>query len=404
MNIAKIYRKFLENQDKELERILIYELYKKTYSWFINGFPEEQFLNELLELFLDYEEPIEVKSLLDLGILKLIEVVHLYNTFENIENSNSELQKSLKQCLMPFLAYIDEISYREMKNIEFLEIDFSIYEIISGELPHHSIQDFLRSTKETDVWTIIKYFEDISNQQIIIELIESLIKNYQTQFEKYILITYLIYRFQKKFEENINFNDKINIINLPNDISYKELKFIYSLTRNFLTHHKLEMDFFTKFQNSKLETIGLICLLTLFEICNPELTNSWIEVFERSINNLWICNYKQKNVSKKYQPIPEFAINIFAFFQENEQRRILKISKILILFFQNINKYSYKTFEELSDLLSIHSDLFEEELKFQLKYFHPKNLKRFSKCAFKINKKIVRKGNLLELVDLKYEW
>ncbi|MFN3603488.1 MAG: hypothetical protein ACK4UJ_02125 [Leptonema sp. (in: bacteria)] len=397
MNLAKLYRNFIENQDKELENFLILELYKETYRWFQNGIPQNQFFSDLLELLLEYEEPIEPKTLLDLGILELINAVDIYNS---LEKDKSKVKIHLKHSLFSFLASLDEFLYRKIKNIEFTEIDFYIFEIIGGELPHISILNFLKKTKDIDVWIVIKYLEELLEEDSILDIIQSLIKNYDDFLDKYILLTYFIYRFFSKIEERINNHQKIDLISLPEEISYEELFFMYTLSKNLLIHNDIEMDFFPKISNSKLETVGLLCLLTLFEIKDQKINYDWIEVLERSLKNLW-TDSKKSNSIKKYQPIPEFACNIIAFLPEEEQRNLLQLSRILILFFENINQYSQETFEEISDLLSIQSDLFEEELKFQLEYHKPKNLKRFSKCAFKINKKIVKTGNTFELIDLK---
>ncbi len=399
MNLSKIYKKFLENQDKEAEKFLFYELYKNTYQWFQNGKPENEFLSSFLELILEYEEPTEEKTLLDLGILELMDAVNIYNNLET-HNTQQELEKHLKHSLMSFLAWIDEPSYRNLKNIEFLEIDFYIFEIIGGELPHVAIQKYLKTTKEIDVWIVIKYLEEILEKETLLEIIESLLKNYETLLEKYILLTYYIYRFFE--EENHLFNIDSNYsISLPKEISYKEMNLIYSICKDLLQNGRLDPDFFVKIKNPEYESGVLIALLTLFEILNPQIECSWIEVFERSICNLWTCHLKKTRDYKKHQPIPEIAADILFFLPEEQQRNLLLTSKILILFFENINRYSPYTFTELADLLSIQSDLFEEELKFQLKYFKPKNLKRYSKCAFKINKKIIKKGDSFQLVDIK---
>lgn len=400
MNLAKIYKKFLKDHDKEAEKFLIYELYKNTYQWFQNGKPKNEFVSSFLELILEYEEPIEGKTLLDLGILELMDAVNIYNNLEP-PHSEQEIEKHLKYSLMSFLAWIDEASYRKIKNIEFLEIDFYIFEIIGGELPHIAIQNFLKTAKEIDVWIVIKYLEEISEKVLLLEVIEALLKNYEVQTEKYTLLGYFVYRFFEDLENSFLYGNFESLIHLPTEISYQELNLIYSVCRNVLLNYELETDFFVKIKNPEFEFSILIVLLTLYEILNPKITPAWIEVFERSIRNLWTCHLKSSKNYKKQQPIPEIAANILAFLPEDEQRDILSTSKILILFFENINHYSPLTFMELVDVLSIQSDLFEEELSFQLEYFKPKHLKRYSKCAFKINKKIIKNGNSFELIDLK---
>jgi len=400
MDLISAYRNYIDYEDKQAEEFLIYELYKQTQFWLKNGEPESSFLIEFIELALEFEEePFGIKNLLDLGLNELIDALNYYNGFEK---SSSSMEKHLNQALMSFLAWIDEPTYRKMKNIHFLESDFYIYEIIGGEFPHDSAQTFLKTTQEVDVWLVIKYLEEITDQSNIIEIIESLLHNLKVLPDKYMLIAYFILRYPDLIKQIFSHNKKdIAFFSLPSDIHYEEIYSIFKASEEFLFFGELRMNFYEKIKNPKHESIVLLALLTMFEITNTNLTSSWVEVFERSIGNLWSYKYRSLNQPKKHQLLPEFAVNIIAFLSEEEQKYIYETSKIFIIFFENIHRYSKQTFEEISDLLSLNTTIFEEELQFHLYLAErsPLILKRLQECASKIYKKIIRKGNTFELID-----
>ena len=400
MDLISAYRNYIDYEDKQAEEFLIYELYKQTQFWLKNGEPESSFLIEFIELALEFEEePFGIKNLLDLGLNELIDALNYYNGFEK---SSSSMEKHLNQALMSFLAWIDEPTYRKMKNIHFLESDFYIYEIIGGEFPHDSAQTFLKTTQEVDVWLVIKYLEEITDQSNIIEIIESLLHNLKVLPDKYMLIAYFILRYPDLIKQIFSHNKKdIAFFSLPSDIHYEEIYSIFKASEEFLFFGELRMNFYEKLKNPKHESIVLLALLTMFEITNSNLTPSWVEVFERSIGNLWSYKYRSLNQPKKHQLLPEFAVNIIAFLSEEEQKYIYETSKIFIIFFENIHRYSKQTFEEISDLLSLNTTIFEEELQFHLYLAErsPLILKRLQECASKIYKKIIRKGNTFELID-----
>lgn len=401
MDLITAYRNYMDYEDKQAEEFLIYELYKQTQYWLKNGSPDNSFLIEFIELALEFEEePFGIKNLLDLGLNELIDALNYYNGFE--KNSES-VEKHLNQALMSFLAWIDESTYRKMKHIHFLESDFYIFEIIGGDFPHESAQIFLKTTQEVDIWLAIKYLEELTDQTIIQEIIEALLHNIKTLPDKYMLIAYFILRYPdlvKNLFESQNKNH-LSFIALPSDIHYDEIHSIFKASEEFLFFGNLKMNFYEKLQNPKHETIVLLALLTMFEITSTNLTPAWIEVFERSIGNLWSYKYRAVNQYKKHQPLPEFAINIIAFLTEEEQKLIYETSKIFHIFFENIHRYSKQTFEELSDLLSLNPSIFEEELHYHLHLAEKSQLiyKRLEECASKIYKKIIRRGNSFELID-----
>jgi hypothetical protein len=401
MDLKTAYRNYIDYEDKQAEEFLIYELYKQTQYWLKHGEPDLNFLFEFLELSVEFEEePIGIKNLLYLGLKELIEALDYYNLFEK---SSSTLEKHLNQALMSFLAWIDEPTYRKMKNTHFSESDFYIYEIIGGEFPHDSAQTFLKTTTEVDVWIVIKYLEEITDQSTVIEIIESLLHNLKVLPDKYMLIAYFILRYPDLVKQVYHSNSKKDVafFSLPADIHYEKIYSIFKASEEFLFFGELRMNFYEKIKNPKHESIVLLALLTMFEITNTNLTPAWIEVFERSIGNLWSYKYRSLNQTKKHQLLPEFAANIIAFLSEEEQKYIYETSKIFIIFFENIHRYSKQTFEEISDLLSLNTNIFEEELQFHLYLAErsPLIFKRLEICASKIYKKIIRKRNTFELID-----
>ncbi len=402
MNLINAYRKYIEYKDYESERFLIFELYKNIQFWIQNGYPDNTFLMEFLEISFEHEmEYYYNLNLLELGLSELIEAVNYYQGLDkNIELINH----FLKQALMPLLAWIEPESYRKIKDFHFSEIDFRIFDIIGGEFPHESAQFFLKTSNYIeDIWGVIKYFEKLDDHDVILEILESLLINLKVLPEKYVLIAYLLFKFPEMVRSF--FYNKYNkkFIKLPKEIQYLEFESAFLSAEEFLFKGQLRVDFYKKILNPRHETIVLFVLLSLFEITNPVITPSWIEVFERGISHLWTYKSKTIPLQKKHQPIPEFVANIIAFLDENIQREILSHSKILILFFENLYRYTKQTFDELLDLITIQSDVFEEELIFQLQKNYIKSrseFRRWESCANSINKKIIKDGSIYILKEL----
>lgn len=402
MDLLTAFRKYIQYDDRESEAFLIHELYKYTQYWIHHSEPENQFLIEFMELLSEYErEPIQLKSLLEIGMKELIDALNYYNEFEK---KSPFIEKHLYQASMAFLAYIDEEKYRKLKQYQFFESDFYIFDIIGGNFPHEIAQHFLKTTTDIDVWTVIDYLEEINNDNIIIEILNALLNNLKILPDKYILLSYFIIKYPElvsAFLEEVP-TKVLNFISLPKEIHLDEVKSIYYASKEFLFHRKLQMHFYENILQPKHESIVLLCLLSMFEITHVNLTPAWIDVFERSLSNLWTYKNKFYKWEKKYQPIPEFAISIISFLSEEEQKVILETSKIWIVFFENIHKYSRHTFDELIEFFSFFPNIFEEELKFYLPLGERSHLilKRLKLCAAKIQKKIIFKGNHYELIDI----
>lgn len=401
MDLITAFRKYVEYEDKSAEEFLVHELYKNTQYWINHHEPKNQFIIEFLELIFEYEtEDIQLTSLLELGIEELMDALNYFNGFEK---QTELVEKHLYQALMAFLAYIDEENYRKLKQIQFFESDFYIFDIIGGEFPHESAQLFLKTTSNIDVWTTIKYLEEVNDLNTIVEILGSLLNNLKILPDKYILLSYFII----KYPEQVGalFGDVkivfLNFVNLPKDIHFDEIKSIYFASKEFLFYRKLKINFYEKILHPKHESIVLLSLLTMFEITNADLTPAWIEVFERSIGNLWSYKNKTFTSQRKHQPLPEFAINIISFLSEEEQKIIYETSKIWTIFFENIHRYSRQTFDELIDSFSFYPEIFEEELRSHLYLGQRSNLilKRLNLCASKMQKKIVFNGNHYELMD-----
>ncbi|MCS7205108.1 MAG: hypothetical protein NZ853_05380 [Leptospiraceae bacterium] len=403
MNIVSAYREYKKSKDKQAENFLIQELFRQIGNWIQEGRPEQNFLLELLVISLEYEDFENHENLLELGFQKLMEAFFIHQELKNYQN----FQTILEEAYMPFLAKTDEHQYRELKKQKFYEIDFLVFRFIGGEFPHASAQEFLKTTKEMDVWLAINYLYQIKNdEETSHEIISKLLKNLDKFFERYVLLSFTIlthpnwvrdYLFNDELQKNTKFK-------IPKSISWKELFSIYQTTRFYLENGYLNMNFFESYPQ-EYEHVNLFVLLAIFELTNAKITPAWIEVFERAILNQKVIKRKYYNQSVKHQPVPMFAIGILKQIPKEDQLKIIETSRVLIGFFQKLKHYTHETFQFLLDYFSTFHFHFEEELRHHLELWEDSVItrRRLQQCASKIQKRIIKKSNNYELVEKEYE-
>lgn len=397
--IAEAYREFQQDRSQETEEFLTHEIYRNVMAWLQNGYPEERFLHELMEISASYEEPsFRGGNLLELSLWELMEVVHAFN---GIPEDREHIQYFLTQARLPLLARIDEDTYRVLSQLEFHEVDFFIYETIGGEFPHDSAQAFLKNGENPDIWLSIRYLDDLEDDSVVIEIIESMIDHLRVVPEKYMILAYLIYRFPERIEAMIRGED--GGLRLSNDTPIELAQSIYVTSRDFIATGILTLDYREKMiPGRKAET--MFALLSLFEITQCELNPAWIDVMEQSMANLWTYRLQGMRRIQRHQPLPEFVASILSVLTPEEVEHLLVYSRVLAIFFENLHRYTRNTFEELLDVLSHRQDLFLDELELQLSLENegnsmPLRSRRLTLCARSLGKQIVKQDGRYYLVE-----
>lgn len=402
MSLLAAFHNYIFHNDKDAENFLYQELYREILYWLQHHRPGENFIKELLQIQSDYRrtEPPHLETyqnLLDLGIKRLFDAVDYFLKL----GTTKELYNFLEEVRLPFLAKLDEEEYRNLKTYSFSEIDFWIYELIGGDLPEESVDSFLSSTKDVDVWLVFRYFDEIQKTEKIPYLTEKLLVNLQSLPEKYILLAYYILRFPDLFqtveESSSPFLSVSHVKGIPGNTLHTLIKTSY----NFIHFGILPYDFFSHYPED-MEHLVLLVLLAMFELSSTELTPPWIEVFDRSMKNFWKYRYQYLHYKKNYQPLPEFTANIIHTLQDQEKQYIFTTSRMLAIFFENLNQYTNDTFKVVSYLFSFFPEFFEEEIRLHLDSMEKSKItkNRLEECAYLINKKIVKQSRNYELVDL----
>lgn len=396
--IAEAYREFQNERDNETEEFLSHELYRNIMSWMQTGRPEEIFLNELQEISAEYEEPsFRNGSLVEISLWELMEVVQAYN---GTPEDRDHIQYFLTQARLPLLARIDEIAYRNMSQLEFHEVDFHIYESIGGEFPHESAQAFLKNGENPDIWLSIRYLDDLDDDDIVIEIVESMLNHLRIVPEKYMILSYLIYRFPEKIEELLR-GEGGQELRLSDDTPSDLVQSIYETAREYINGGLLTVDYVTKISPGR-QAETLFALLSLFEITQGDLTPAWIDVMERAMASLWTYRLQGMRRVQRHQPLPEFVASIVSVLTPEEEETLMERSRVLPLFFENLHRYTRNSFEEILDVFALREQFFLDELELQLSFsinLSPLRTRRFQLCAGRLGKQVVQKDGRFFLAE-----
>lgn len=398
-SIADAYREFHQTPDAETEEFLTHELFRNIMSWLQLGQPEEAFLNELIEISAEYEEPsMRGGHLIDISLWELMEVVHAYN---GIPEDRDHIRYFLTQARLPLLARLDQPAYRALSQIEFHEVDFYVYEAIGGDFPHEAAQNFLKNGENPDIWLSIRYLDELEDDSIVIEIIESMISHLRIVPEKYMILSYLVNRFPDRIESLLA-GGTDNDLRLSDDTPIDLVRSIYETAREYMNGGILKLDYREKMlADRRPET--LFALLSLFEITQGDLTPAWMDVMESSMANLWTYRFQATvRRTQRHQPLPEFVASIVSVLTPDEEDTLLRRSRVLALFFEHLHRYTRNTFEEMLDVFVRREDLFLDELELQLSLeseHPPLRSRRLQLCAGRLGKRLVKRDGRFFLAE-----
>lgn len=259
----------------------------------------------------------------------------------------------------------------------------------------------MKNGENPDIWLSIRYLDDLEDDSVVIEIIESMIDHLRIVPEKYMILAYLIYRFPERIEAMIRGED--DGLRLSDDTPIELAQSIYDTSRDFVATGILTLDYREKMiPGRQAET--MFALLSLFEITQCELNPAWMDVMEQSMANLWTYRLQGMRRIQRHQPLPEFVASILSVLTPEEEERLLVYSRVLALFFENLHRYTRNTFEELLDVLSHRQDLFFDELELQLSLENegdsmPLRSRRLALCARSLGKQIVERDGRYYLVE-----
>lgn len=398
-SIADAYREFHHAPDAETEDFLTNELFRNIMAWLQLGQPDEAFLNELVEISAEYEEPsMRGGNLVDISLWELMEVVHAHN---GIPEDRDHVRYFLMQARLPLLARLDQPAYRALSQMEFHEVDFYIYEAIGGDFPHEAAQKFLKNGENPDIWLSIRYLDDLEDDTVVIEIIESMIHHLRIVPEKYMILAYLIHRFPVKIEALLA-GETGHDLRLSDDTPLDLVRSIRDTAHDYMSSGILKLDYREKMLPGR-QPETLFALLSLFEITQGDLTPAWMDVMEYSMANLWTYRFQATvRRTQRHQPLPEFVASIISVLTPDEEDSLLRRSRVLALFFENLHRYTRNTFEEMLDVFVRREDLFLDELELQISFeseHPPMRARRLQLCAGRLGKRLVKRDGRFFLAE-----
>jgi hypothetical protein len=397
-NIVEAYHAFVEDQNELAEEFLTNEIYSKVMSWLQNGEPEEEFLNSLLEISSIFNEfQLFSGKLIDLSIYELLEALQVViGTPEDKER----IELHLNGACLPLLASMAEDEYRKHSQSTFSEVDFYIFDIIGGEFPHEAAQALLKQGRFPDIWRTLHYLEDLEDESVVIEILHAINDRLSMVPQKYMILAYLIYRFPERIELLLRGED--DGLGITDRRSIELIRYIYEAAKDFVRDGILTFDYLDRL-NPKREAQILFALIFLFEITQSELTPAWIDVIERSMANMWTYRVQSLRGEEREQPLPHFVMSLMGRLNPDELDTLLKTSRLLPIFFENLHRYTKSTFERIISILSEYEDVFLNELELQLSLHSegslPRRSRRLSICARILGKRIIEKDGRYYLVE-----
>lgn len=386
ISLLNLYKEYKEKDDRESGELFAHHFYRSLSRWIEEGKPEQNFVDTFWDFFSDIEESIlNGSDLIDLGVLQTTEALSI---FRSHESKFQESQLFLNEARLPFFAFLDESTYRLIKNIEFDEIDFQIFEIIGGSFPHDSAQNFLIQNEWADMWLTLRYLDSLDSIPQRLEILERVLPIRDSLPEKLLFIAYIL-MIDSDIILNSFENQNPDKFSFPVEIEKNLLQKIHSVVQPFLDTGKLD----TAWENRvdpfyEKETVFI--LLALFEISQCPLSPAWVRVLEKGISVFW--NLPAPSNAGKFipQPIQEFTGSIFTLFPDEEAGYLLDTSLILPLFMENLHRYSEESFYDLLTPISRYEELLFREIEIYLSRnrFDINKNKRYSRrikiCAGRI--------------------
>lgn len=357
--LAEQYRKYKHDGDRIAGDELCGLFYKQLSYWIEFGKPVPGFVDEFWELYIELQEPQgPPQDLIDLGLFQTAEAITGYRQ----ENSNENmLSFFLHEARLPFFAYMDENGYRLIKNLEFSEIDFQIFEVIQGTFPHDAAQNFLVDNEWADIWTVLRYMDSIDEDIQRWQIIETLMEKRKTIHEKLIFFAYLL------FTEGDSLRPMLTEqIGFPEDLQGDVLDSVFFLMGPFLESRDLDLNWEDRIHPS-FEKELIFFLLSFFEVAQCDLSPGWIRLLERSLEIVWDYPFAdQEGAIREHQPIQEFLASILGIFSEGDLQYLLDTSLLYPLFFENLEQYKSDALQSLLGVFVRYEDKTLHELSIVL--------------------------------------
>ncbi len=358
--MLELYRAYKDEKDHGAANQLAGHFYRQLNYWIENGHPSAEFTEEFWELFSDIQGSLtSTTDLIDLGLMQTAEAITVYR---QDEQTHSISDFYIYEARLPFFAFMDEGGYRLMKNIEFSEIDFHIYEIIQGDFPDEVAQSFLRENEWVDIWTALRYLDTLEEQETRFDILENMLEKRKTIQEQIIVLAYVFFA-ENDFDGNLNDEKEFSIPEVFDPIM---INAVLRILEDFYTDGELK----TSWEENvpvEYENEILFFLISFFEISQSEISPAWIRVLERGMNTIWTYPFPEMDGSVKiHQPIQEFTASIITLFNESELAQFLETSLAFPIFFENLNKYNNESFQQFLGAFTRREDLLLNELQFAL--------------------------------------
>ncbi len=393
------YQAYKVEGHRESGTELANHIYRHLTAWIEAGKPDQNFIDELRELVsMIQENPLSEKDLIDLGLYHAAEALQSWDQKDDAELIT---EFYVTEARLPFFAYLDENSYRIIKNIEFNEIDFLIFEVIQGNFPHDSAQIFLSENDWADVWVALRYLDAVEDKEARWRVLEKMILIRSGLLEKSIILCYILLRDPDQLISVSGGEDSMPA-GIAHDLPSGPVQAIVKAASVFLETGILDTSWEERVE-IEFEKEVLFSLLALFEISQCEPTAAWVRVLERTAADTWLYSMNTEKFAA-YQPLPEFAASILFLFPDEELEEIMKTSLLIPVFLESMEKYTYEAFHDMLHAVMRAEETFRMELELQLERFlalPPEGalFERFRDCFAHIGCEIIFDDGIARLVS-----
>lgn len=374
------YRDYKLDADREAGQELAHYVYHQLSQWLERGRPEPEFLSAFDSFFSNLNQhQFNSHDLIDLGLIHTAEAISSYHAEEESEQVT---RFYLSEARLPFFATIDENAYRMLKNFDFSEIDFQIFEIIgSGAqagFPHDAAQNFLMENEWVDIWIVLRYLDSLPDADPDLELIERMMTSRETLHEKLILLAYLCMIDPRLVSESIEeHNDQVRF-NFPRDLGVGLRSRVFGMIRDCIKDGELDTAWEARLDRQQPEGGGaafrsetIFSLLVFFETIHASLLPGWIRLLEVGVAETWTTRSLEDNQEIVYQPITEFTASILGLLSDDDLRFLMETSLILPEFFRRLADYNPEAFQSLLMALTREDEIFLHELELALPRLFP---------------------------------
>lgn len=346
-DLLELYNACRDSDPYSVEEFAAF-FYGRLGQWLETGQPAPGFVEAFDSLFSGIQDAkLSSRNLLDLGIVQTAEAV---NSFRSEDAPERVTRFYLAEARMPFFAAIDLNAFRGIKEHQFQEIDFQIFEIVGGDFPHEAARNFLIRNPWADIWIVLRYLDGLGVDELDQELIEQLLITREAKHERLILLAYMYIGHRAMLDYMIN----SETVAWPSDLTDPMARELATFLDRVIRDEDLAAGW-SEFLPERARDHGTFALLALFEIMQASLTPGWISLIEASVGNLWSIPYNPPHPAPDHigdaamtlQPCAEFAGSIIGLMNEEDQARLLSTSLVLSNFFDKLTAYVSEAYYSL---------------------------------------------------------